>query len=230
MTEWLTAFAAAAGTIMVYMAVRRFYRRFPYPFTLPIVTGTITIVLVLLITDISYSTYMTGGQWIERLLGPAVVALALPLYKQREILKKYALPLTAGVSVGAVSGVVSGYFPSKWLGINDELIATVLPKSVTTPVAMDIADTAGGIPAVAAVFVMVAGIGGVVTASYLFSSVGITRTLAKGIALGSASHAIGTAKALENSELEGTAGSVAMTLSALLLSFITPLLTAIFFS
>ncbi|MFD2705349.1 LrgB family protein [Salibacterium lacus] len=229
MNEWLPAFAAVAGTVAVYQGTRWFYRRFPYPITLPIVTGTITIVLFLLVMDISYSTYMSGGQWIEKLLGPAVVALALPLYKQRETVKKYAFPLTAGITAGALAGVLSGYVPARWLGLDDELIATVLPKSVTTPVAMDIAQTTGGIPAVAAVFVMVAGIGGVVSASYVFAFTGISQSLAKGISFGAASHAIGTAKALENSELEGTAGSVAMTLSALLLSFITPLLTAIFF-
>lgn len=137
--------------------------------------------------------------------------------------------MTTAVAVGSSVGLLSGYFPVRWLQIDDMLIASVLPKSVTTPVAMDVSDSIGGNPSLAAIFVMVAGIGGVVTAPYLFKWCGIANDLARGIASGTASHAIGTAKALGNSEREGAASSVAMTLSALLVSVIVPSLVVILF-
>ncbi|WP_158736529.1 LrgB family protein [Alteribacillus sp. YIM 98480] len=229
MTDWAAAILAAAGTVLVYIGARKFYQRFSYPITLPIVTGTVVIIVVLLGTGISYDTYMLGGRWIEHLLGPAVVALAYPLYKQRKMLKMYFFPLLVSVTVGAFAGVLSGYYLSRLAGVEQALIASVLPKSVTTPVAMEVAASIGGPPPLAAVFVMVAGIGGVVTAPYLFKCCKINHVLAKGIGIGSASHAIGTAKALENSEIEGAASSVAMTLSAVIVSIIIPLLALLFF-
>ncbi|RSL32895.1 LrgB family protein [Salibacterium salarium] len=229
MNDWLIAIAAIAGTALVYGFGRYLYKRYPQPFTLPIVTGTLVIVIFLVLTGVSYSTYMTGGQWIEHLLGPAVVALALPLYKQRDMLKKYFFPLTAAILVGVMAGVITGYYPARWLHIDDMLIASALPKSVTTPVAMDVSDSIGGTPSLAVVFVMVAGIGGVITAPYLFKWCGIHHELPRGIAIGTASHAIGTAKALENSEREGAVSSVAMTFSALLISVIVPSLAVFLF-
>ncbi|MFZ4450718.1 LrgB family protein [Salibacterium aidingense] len=229
MAEWGIALPAIIGTVAVYYGSRVLYKRFPFPFLLPIVTGTAVIVLFLAAAGISYPAYMIGGKWIEHLLGPAVVALAIPLYKQREVLKMYAVPVMGGVTAGAAAGILSGYFPAKWAGIEENLIAAVLPKSVTTPVAMEVSASTGGAPALAAVFVMVAGIGGVVSAAAFFKWCGIRHELARGIALGSASHAIGTAKALENGEREGTASSVAMTLSAVLISVLIPSLAFILF-
>ncbi|MFB4163082.1 LrgB family protein [Alteribacillus sp. JSM 102045] len=229
MIDWIAAILGAAGTVGVYIGARKFYQRFSHPITLPIVTGTIVIIAVLLGTGISYETYMLGGQWIEHLLGPAVVALAYPLYKQREMLKTYFLPLIISVTIGAFTGVLSGYYLSRLAGVEQEFIASVLPKSVTTPVAMEVAASIGGPPPLAAVFVMVAGIGGVVVAPYLFKWFRINHVLAKGIGIGNASHAIGTAKALENSEKEGAASSVAMTLSAIIVSIIIPVLALLLF-
>ncbi|SDH64682.1 TIGR00659 family protein [Alteribacillus persepolensis] len=223
MGEWLIIILSIAGTIIVYGAARKLYMRFSYPFTLPIVTGTAAIILFLMSTGISYDTYMSGGQWIEHLLGPAVVALAYPLYKQRSMLKTYFWPITMSVSIGAVVGVFSGYYMSLLAGLENELIASVLPKSVTTPVAMELAAVINGPPPLAAVFVMVAGIGGVLTAPLLYKYFGIQHVLARGISIGSASHAIGTAKALESSEKEGAASTVAMTISAVIVSIIIPL-------
>lgn len=223
MSEWWTTAVAIAGTIAVYIASKRAYRWFPVPLMLPIVTGTIVIILFLLVSRIPYSVYMNGGQWIESLLGPAVVALACPLYEQRHLLKRYLLPILSGIGTGAVIGVVSGLVFTAAAGASREWAAAVLPKSVTTPVAMDITTTLGGDAPLAAMFVMVAGIGGVVVHARVMNVVGVSDPVAKGIGMGSAAHAIGTAKSLENSETEGAVSSVAMTVSAVIVAFLAPL-------
>ncbi|MBU8905258.1 LrgB family protein [Desertibacillus haloalkaliphilus] len=224
MKEFVIALIAISFTVFIYMAAKKFNQRFPNPFTLPLLVGTAVMVIFFVAFQIDYDTYMIGGQWIEMLLGPAVVALAYPLYKQWEMLKTYFVPIMTGVLIGAVIGVVSGLQLAKWLGVEEEVIYSLVPKSVTTPVAMDVAATLGGAPPLAAIFVMVAGLGGVVLSPYVLRWFKIDHYLGKGIGIGSASHAIGTAKALENGEKEGAASSVAMTLSAIVVSIIGPML------
>ncbi|GAE25786.1 LrgA-associated membrane protein LrgB [Halalkalibacter wakoensis JCM 9140] len=216
-------------TIAVYIASKALYRRFPFPYMLPLLISTIVMIVFLITFQIPYETYAIGGRWLELLLGPAVVALAYPLYQQLSMLKRHFIPIIVSVTVGAIVGIVSGILLARVAGISEELMYSIVPKSVTTPVAMDIATTIGGIPPLAAVLVMVAGIGGVVIAPYLFKWCKVVHEIGKGIGTGSAAHAIGTAKALENSEKEGAASSVAMTLSAIIVSIIGPFIVFLFY-
>ncbi|WP_227936546.1 LrgB family protein [Alkalihalobacillus deserti] len=225
----IIGFIAIISTVLIYLGAKVFYQRFPHPFTLPLLIATFIIVVVLLVFDIPYNTYYIGGRWLELLLGPAVVALAYPLYRQLEMLKSHFFPIIASVSIGAVIGIVSGIGLSMVFGIEEALVFSLIPKSVTTPVAMEIASTIGGIPALAAVLVMVAGIGGVVLAPYLYKWLNINSEIGKGIGTGCATHAIGTAKALETSEKEGATSSVSMTLSAIIVSIIGPILVYLFY-
>lgn len=224
MANFFIAFISIVGTIVAYLVGRWINRKFPSPFTIPILIATILVIVFLLLGKIPYETYMIGGQWINELLGPAVVALAYPLYMQRRLLWKYFLPIVSGVFVGAVVGILSGVFMAKALQVSDWIIYSITPKSVTTPVAMDIASSLDGVPPLAAVFVMIAGIGGAVIGPILFRYVRITRHVAKGVGFGSASHAIGTATAMEYNQLEGAVSTVAMVLSAIIVSILTPLL------
>jgi len=170
---------------------------------------------------------MIGGEWIDKLLGPAVVALAYPLYTQREIIKQIATPMIIGIFIGALVGITTGILFTKLVGFEDAIIYSLSPKSVTTPVAMDIASSIGGIPPLAVVFVMIAGIGGGVMSSSVFKWTKVNNYIGRGVGIGSASHAIGTAKAMENSELEGSVATVAMVLSAIFVSILAPIITAI---
>src|SRR5699024_7391617 len=118
-------------------------------------TTSFCIVVLLLLFGIPYETYMIGGKYIDLLLGPAVVALAYPLYKQRDVLMKSLMPILSGVMVGSVVGMASGVLFAKLIGVKEVLIMTLLPKSVTTPVAMEISDVLGGAPSLTVVFVMI---------------------------------------------------------------------------
>lgn len=217
------AFSLVA-TILLFCCAKSLYKKFRSPLTLPILTTTIVIVITLLLSDVPYSTYMIGGQWLDQLLGPVVVALGYPLYKQWPILKKYIVPMLIGVLIGSILGISSGVLLAKLLKFDSLIYYSVASKSVTTPVSMDIAETIGGAPPLAAAFVMMAGIGGAVLGPTILRSVRIKNSVAKGIAMGTASHAIGTSRAMENSELEGAVSTVAMTLSAIIVAIITPVL------
>ncbi|MFD1852045.1 LrgB family protein [Oceanobacillus bengalensis] len=227
MINILIGIISIIGTLLIYVLSIRLHKKFNYPFTLPILVATIILVIVLLTFDISYNTYMLGGDWVSELLGPAVVALAYPLYKERFLLKKLIMPIVCGTIAGGFVGVSTGVLLTKWAGFDSEIIFTISSKSVTTPVSMAITESLGGITPLAAVFVMIAGISGSVLSTYLFKYTGLKHYLGKGIALGSASHAIGTATALESSELEGSISSIAMILSAMLISIIAPGLVSI---
>src|SRR5690606_25776881 len=116
-----------------YLIGRWLNNKFPSPFTIPILIATIVLVSILLLFGISYETFMIGGKWVNELLGPSVVALAYPLYLQRKLLKKYFLPIFSGVFIGALIGVVSGLLLAKWMNVDEFIVYSLVPKSVTTP-------------------------------------------------------------------------------------------------
>lgn len=204
------------------------YVRFSYPILIPVLTTTIFVILLLLTFHVSYDEYMIGGKWINSLLGPAVVALAYPLYKQREMLVKYSVPIIGGVFVGLFAGMISGLVFAEVFRIDRSLILSIIPKSITTPVAIQIATGLGGVPSMTVVFVMIAGFSGVILGPLLLKWIRIKSSLGKGIALGSASHALGTSKAFEYGELTVSMSSVSMTLSAVLGSVFGPIVVWLF--
>ncbi|KGP72396.1 LrgB family protein [Pontibacillus yanchengensis] len=224
MSNIMIGMAAIIGTLLIYIGSLNVYRRLRSPITLPVLVSTITVSLLLLVSDIPYDTYMKGGAWIDWFLGPAVVALAYPLYKQRAILKRFMFLIVSSVTVGAVIGVSSGILLLKWADFEPSIIYSLVPKNATTPVAMPVAQSLGGVPSLAAVFVIFAGIVGAVLVPSVFKWMRITHFLGKGIGMGTASHAIGTSKAMENSEREGAVSTVAMILCAIIISLISPFL------
>jgi predicted murein hydrolase (TIGR00659 family) len=217
------------STVVVYILTKRVYQKFPRPYTLPILLSTIMIIIGLLTLNISYETYYHGAHWIDRFLGPAVVALAYPLYQQREILKKHAVNVLISVSVGSVIGVFSGWMMGMMLGYGRSIISSLLPKSVTTPVAVDIAQSIGGSAPLAAILVMIAGISGAAVGPSLLSLLRVDNHLARGLGMGSASHAIGTARAMESNSQEGAASTIAMVLCSVIVSMVTPILVFLLF-
>jgi len=227
MIEFFIGVTAVIGTVAFYMIARKLHQKLPNPFLLPIIVSTAAIVIVLLLFNIPYETYMIGGDWISQLLGPAIVALAYPLYENRETLKKFIVPIVIGTFTGAVIGVSTGILLTKWAGFTDSIIYSITPKSVTTPVAMEIAHSIGGVMPLAAAFVMIAGIFGGMMGPTILKWFKIDHDVSRGIGFGSASHAIGTASALEYGHLTGSICSIAMVLSAIIVSLITPPLIAI---
>lgn len=211
-------------TILLYVVFRRLYQLLPYPFMIPVLTCTVVLVIVLTSFDVSYDTYFSGGKWIDALLGPAIVALAFPLYQQRKLLNKFKVEILATVLTASLLGILSGYWLALASGYNEMIVSTIISKNVTTPVAMEVASMSGGEPAFAVIFVMIAGIGGAVTGPWLFQILGISNFLGIGMAFGGASHAIGTAKALEYGQREAAISSIGLSLCALCVSILGPII------
>lgn len=212
------------GTVIVYLFTWKLHTKINSPITLPVFMGSVIIIIGLVIFDIPYDTFMIGGEWINQLLGPAVVALAYPLYQQRHLLKQLIFPILSGTLVGAIVGIFTGMILAIWAGVDNYIIYSLIPKSVTTPVSIVIADSMGGVMSLTAVFVVIAGIGGAIMSPFLFRIFNIKHVIGRGVGMGSASHAIGTAQAMESSQLEGSVSTIAMVLSAVAVSFIAPIM------
>lgn len=199
------------------------------PFLLPILTATIITVIILLVFNIPYETYMEGGEWISKMLGAAVVALAFPLYNQRELIFKYKYSIITSIIVAMLAGLISVVALLLLFGASKDFILTSLPKSLTTPVAMQVSDIVGGIPPLTAVMVMVAGFTGAILGPVLFKLFKIDTAISRGVAMGSASHGVGLTKLKEYSEEDLSIGSLSMGLSAVVGAFIIPLISIYLF-
>ncbi|MCG7333830.1 LrgB family protein [Sporosarcina sp. ACRSM] len=216
-------------TVVFYLVTNALYFKYRRAFLVPAFASSFLIILILLMFRIPYDTYMLGGQWIERFLGPAIVALAIPLYKQRDLLRLHVLPVLGGIALGVFTGLFSGALFAQLFGFSQEIILTLLPKSITTPVAMEIAAGIGGIAPLSAVFVMIAGFTGVLFGPVFLRWTRIDTPLGRGLGLGTSAHALGTSKALELGEQEASMSSVAMTLSALFGSVMAPIVVWLFY-
>ena len=147
-----------------YINYLKIYKLFPTPFTIPMLVATGLMAFLFIVLDIPYQHYMeSGGGWIAKLLGPGVVAFAIPLYKQRHVLQKYVVPIAGGVLVGTTVAIASDFAIASLMGTDKSLILSSLPKSVTMPVAMSVSEQVGGVPSLTAAFVVIAGITGTIT-------------------------------------------------------------------
>lgn len=228
MVPFFSILITLIATVICYIISRMIYQKIKLVIFLPIVLATTLIIILLTGLQMSYEAYMEGAKFIHALLGPAVVALAYPLYLQRKLLIKLAIPILIGSLIGAIIGVISVLIVAPFFQFEDELLYSVLPKSVTTPVAMDISHSLGGISSLAAVLVIIAGITGVVSSKMIFRLFNIRSKVGRGVAFGAASHAIGTTRALELGDLEGSISTIAMIVSAVYVSIITQPLVHLF--
>jgi putative effector of murein hydrolase len=202
------------------------------PWANPVLWSVVALATVLLSTGVSYPTYFAGAQFIHFLLGPAVVALAWPLWERRVELRQrwggLLLAALAGGTAASVSALTLGWA----LGLPVDVVLSLAPKSVTAPVAMGIADKIGGIPALAAVFAVVTGMVGALSGKYLFGLLGLPTDpagwRARGFALGTAAHGIGAARALQVNADAGAYAGLALGLQVVLASLLMPLIFRLF--
>lgn len=178
----------------------------------PMITSTVLIILFMTAFDIDYETYNNGGSMIAFLLGPATISLAVPLINNLQILKDNWQAIIVGVIVGSLSGVVSVIFITKWFKASLPVTLSLIPKSVTSPIAMDISQSLGGIPALTAVIVVVTGIFGALVGHNILKFFGVTDNIAIGLAMGASSHGLGTNRCLQENELQGAVGGLSIAL------------------
>ncbi len=190
----------------------------------PVVIAIALLVGLLIMTETPYARYFEGAQFIHFLLGPATVALAVPLYQHFGRIRAQLVPIIAGLLAGSLTAIVSATGLVWLLSGSRETLVSMAPKSATTPVAMGIAEQLGGLPALTAVLVIMTGIIGAVTGPLLLRWLRIDDEAARGLALGVASHGIGTARAFQSSDLAGAFSGLGMGLNALLTALLVPLI------
>ena len=220
LTLTLTAFVAAS---FIYQKMK------VNPLFNPVFISVIVIVLVLQFWETEYQTYFEGAQFVHFLLGPATVALAIPLYRQFARIKKSAIAIFISLLCGSITASGSAVLIAWFLGAQSVSIISLAPKSVTAPVAMGISDQLGGLPSLTAVMVILTGIVGATLGPILLNLMRIKKWDARGLAMGIASHGIGTARALQVNEVAGAFSGMAMGLNALATAILLPLLWKLFF-
>jgi predicted murein hydrolase (TIGR00659 family) len=212
-------------TLGAYVFGRWIFRRSgQFPLLNPVLIAVLTLVTVLYLGGVDYHTYFEGAQFVHFLLGPATVALAVPLYRQFQSVRRSALSLGVALVAGSLTAVGAALLIGWGMGASREVLISLAPKSVTTPVAMGIAELAGGLPSLTAVLVILTGILGASIGTTVLKLVGVVDPRATGFAIGLASHGIGTARALELGETQGAFAGLAMGLNALLTAVALPLI------
>lgn len=216
---WLTA------TLAAYLLADRVSAACGrHPLANPVLLAVALMSAVLMATGTKFQTYFEGAQFVHFLLGPATVALAIPLYQHRRMVARSILPMACALIAGSLTALVSAVLIARLLGAPASVVISIAPKSVTAAVAMGISGRLGGDPALTAVLVILTGILGAIIVTPLLDRLRITDKRARGFAAGLAAHGIGTARAFQVDPLSGTFAGIAMGLNALLTAVIVPLL------
>lgn len=211
-------------TIAGYAISYAFYKKYQKPWFNPLYTTTLLVIGMLYLFHIDTQAYVNNTSFLNFLLGTATVSLAIPLYKQVKIIKKKLSLILIGVITGTLTGILTVVVISQILHLDKALLYSLLPKSVTIPIALSVSNSLGGVPSLTVLFVVISGIFSLLAAPTLMNRIGIQSKTAKGLALGTSAQALGASRALELGEYEGAIGSAAMSVSALIMSIFSPFL------
>ncbi len=190
----------------------------------PILVSIAALIGILMLSGIDYATYRESGDYIDMWLKPAVVALGVPLYRQLSTIRKQMLPLLIAEMAGCVAGIISVVLVARLLGASQQVLMSLAPKAVTTPIAMEVSSALGGIPALTAAVVVCTGIFGGMAGFRIIRYSHVSSPIAGGLSMGTAAHALGTSAAMERSDRYGAFSSLGLTLNGLLTAILTPVI------
>ncbi|MEJ0098732.1 MAG: LrgB family protein [Pseudomonadota bacterium] len=211
-------------TLLVFRAARRLHRRFPRPWLAPLVVTPVVVGLAIVATGAGYRRYFAGTSWLVWMLGPATVAFAVPIYEQRALIRAHWPVLLVAMLAGSATAMVSSWWLASLLGLDGSLRLSLLPRSISTPFAMEVSQAFGGVPSLTAVFVVLTGLLGAALGDALIAYTRVRAPLARGAMFGIAAHAIGTARAVQIGQREGAIAGLTMVLTGLLNLLAAPLL------
>lgn len=220
-------FFLLALTFGLFFATKTVQKRTGWIFFNPILITIALLILYLKLTDISYERYNEAGHLIEFWLKPAVVALGVPLYQQLSSIRKQIIPLVVSSLIGCIVGIISVVLTALWLGASRDVAISLAAKSVTTPIAMEVTKTAGGIPSLTAAVVVCVGIFGAILGFRILQYGHVRNPIAQGFSMGTASHAVGTSKAMEVGMHYGAYSSLGLTLNGIFTALLTPIVLKI---
>ena len=216
-----------ALTLVVYLLAQHLYRRVASVWVNPVLVSIVTVILLLKGSGIEYRAYARGGDLLLFLLGPSVVALAVPLYQRRAEIWQRKRPILIGIFAGSLASIFSASGLSWILGGSREVVLSLAPKSVTTPIAISIVERIGGVAPLTAALVVLTGCIGAVCGPEFCRLIGVASPVATGLAVGTAAHGIGTARMFEVDRLSGAVAGLAIGLNGLMTTFLLPLLMAL---
>ena len=222
-----SVFFGVMVSVLTYELGNFLKRKFHLAIFNPLLVSVAAVIGMLLIFRVDYDSYYNGAQYLSYLLTPATVCLAVPLYEQITLLKKHFKAILGGILSGVLTSLVSILAMSAVFGLSHEEYVTLLPKSITTAIGMGVSEEAGGIVTLTVVSIILTGIIGNIAADFWFRVTGIKEPIAKGLALGTAAHAIGTARALEMGEIEGAMSSLSIAVAGLMTVVIVPLMSGL---
>lgn len=221
---WASPYFGIALSILAFWAGEKLQKKLKSPFCNPLLIAILIIVIILLVFDIPYDSYNEGGAVINMFLAPATACLAVSIYTKLQLLKENAIPILVGCTVGSLSSMGSVYVLCKLFGLDEAMTASLLPKSITTPIAVEVCQTHGGIVPVTVIAVIFTGIIGSILAPYLIKLFRVKNPIAAGLSIGACSHAVGTSKAIELGETEGAMSGLAIGVCGILTVIISMVL------
>jgi len=209
-------------TVVVFFAARMLAAKVKISLVNPLLVSMAVIIPLLLLIQMPYARYFQGSSLLNQLLQPSVVALAIPLYEQMHQIRARWKAIIGVCFMGSITAMVSGTAIALWMGATPQIAATLMPKSVTTPIAMAVSGTLGGIPAISAICVLIAGVLGAVFGHMVLNLLKISGKPSRGLAIGNASHALGTARCAELDYQEGAYSSLALVICGIITSLLAP--------
>lgn len=235
MNAWLREELGLAGqmlfwsaiTVALYLLAKRIYRRWPRWWLTPLAATPAALIVAALVLHENYREYSRSAGWLVTLLGPATVAFAVPIYEQRELIRRYWPMLLAGMIVGSIMAVSTSWGLAALLGLSDVLRLSLAPRSLSTPFAMQVSSEIGGVPDLTAIFVVVTGVFGAVIGEFMLARLPLQSALARGALFGVGAHGAGTAKAHQIGQVEGAVSGLVMVLVGLLNVLLAPAIAQI---
>ncbi len=221
---WASPYFGIALSILAFWAGEKLQKKLKSPFCNPLLIAILIIVIILLVFDIPYDSYNEGGAIINMFLAPATACLAVSIYTKLQLLKENAIPILVGCTAGSLSSMGSVYVLCKLFGLDEAMTASLIPKSITTPIAVEVCQTHGGIVPVTVIAVIFTGILGSILAPYLIKLFRVKNPITVGLAIGACSHAVGTSKAIELGETEGAMSGLAIGVCGILTVIISMVL------
>ena len=201
-------------TYLLYRMAKKAYQKWPLPFLHPLFISPVLLIVLISLIHVSADEYLADVKWLTHLLGPATVAFAIPIYKHGRLLKKYFGNIVVSITTGSFVAIISTFALSMVGHLQPDMFISILPRSITTPIAIEVSKEIGGIPPLTTVFVIMTGIFGGVMGPSILKKFSIKSPVARGLALGMGAHGVGTNKAMEYGEKEATFSTIAMIMAA----------------
>jgi len=218
----LVAILCFVGTFIGYILSKKLHKKYPYMLLAPGIFVPFIIMVLMVIFNVSYDTYIMENKWIIWMLGPATIAFAIPIYEYRKVIKEHVLSISLGIVVGMIAGVMSAFYLAKLFSFNQETTYSLMARSISTPFAMELTSNIGGSVELVILFTMITGIAGVAIADMILLALKLNSRFAQGAALGNSAHGFGTSKAFMRHREEGVVACLTMVLAGVFMVLLGP--------